>query len=151
MPDQTTDPRPVYCPHRGGIKQVCETPNACAGGADCRRGVDPAVSQTTTHTVEKDANVIQIGVVPRSNAVVRLSEGAPDPRPSVSNFNETRPPVWYDIAVCHHWDGTIQTWVKGVDMDDVDNHPKIAIALRQVADSFDPPKGNPDAEAANGQ
>jgi transcriptional regulator with XRE-family HTH domain len=29
---------PVYCPNRGGLKQVCETPNACAGGARCRRG-----------------------------------------------------------------------------------------------------------------
>lgn len=44
---EITAPRPVYCPYRGGLKQVCETPNACAGGADCRRGVDPSASQMT--------------------------------------------------------------------------------------------------------
>lgn len=49
MPEnpETTAPRPVYCPYRGGLKQICETPNACAGGADCRRGIDPTVPQAT--------------------------------------------------------------------------------------------------------
>ena len=49
-----------------------------------------------------------------------------------------REPVWYDIAVCHHWDGEIQTWVKGVDPNNTDNGKAIAAALRQVADGFDP-------------
>ena len=29
-------PKPIYCPRRHGIE--CDTPNACAGGADCRFG-----------------------------------------------------------------------------------------------------------------
>jgi hypothetical protein len=40
MPDQTKMARPIYCPRRHG-KTECETPNACAGGADCRLGPDP--------------------------------------------------------------------------------------------------------------
>lgn len=38
--------RPIYCPHRGGLKQECETPNACAGGADCRRDSNEQLYRT---------------------------------------------------------------------------------------------------------
>jgi hypothetical protein len=36
-------PKPIYCPRRHGIE--CDTPNACAGGADCRFGPDPATQR----------------------------------------------------------------------------------------------------------
>lgn len=41
--------RPVYCPNMGGMKMECETPNACAGGVDCRRGA--ATPETTDEEV----------------------------------------------------------------------------------------------------
>jgi hypothetical protein len=45
-------PKPICCPRRG---VECDTPNACAGGVDCRFGPDlntrmndrPSVSNTT--------------------------------------------------------------------------------------------------------
>ena len=53
--------------------------------------------------------------------VVRLSDHA-----------GTKPPVWYDIAVCHHRDTTIETWVRGIETEGA--RPAIAEALRrQVA------------------
>jgi hypothetical protein len=64
----------------------------------------------------------------------------PGDRPTVVNLNDARAPVWYDIAVCHHWDGTLQTWVKAIDLDNPENRPKIAISLRQVADGLNPPE-----------
>ena len=36
-------PKPIYCPRRHGIE--CDTPNACAGGAVCRFGPDPATQR----------------------------------------------------------------------------------------------------------
>jgi hypothetical protein len=35
-----TEAKPIYCPRRQQHTAVCETPNACAGGADCRLGPD---------------------------------------------------------------------------------------------------------------
>lgn len=41
MPENsTTEAKPVYCPRRRQHNTECETPNACAGGADCRLGPD---------------------------------------------------------------------------------------------------------------
>lgn len=50
-----TTAKPIYCPRRRQHAAECETPDACAGGADCRLGPDlntrmndwPSVSQTT--------------------------------------------------------------------------------------------------------
>lgn len=47
--------RPIYCPRRQQHAAVCETPDGCAGGADCRLGPDvnllmndwPTKSKTT--------------------------------------------------------------------------------------------------------
>ena len=41
--DANWQPKPIYCPRRPGIE--CDTPNACAGGADCRFGPDPATQR----------------------------------------------------------------------------------------------------------
>lgn len=81
------------------------------------------------------------GVTPRSGLTVKMPAGAPGPRQphpaEVHSLNDARSPVWYDVAVCHHWDGTIQTWIKGVDMENEENRPKVALALRQAADGVD--------------
>ncbi len=53
--ENPTTAKPVYCPRRQQHAAVCETPNACAGGVDCRLGPDlneymndrPSVSNTT--------------------------------------------------------------------------------------------------------
>ena len=53
--DENQTTKPIYCPRRRQHAAVCETPNACAGGADCRLGPDlnarmndsPSVSNTT--------------------------------------------------------------------------------------------------------
>ena len=50
-----TTAKAIYCPRRQQHAAVCETPNECAGGADCRLGPDlnarmndrPSVSNTT--------------------------------------------------------------------------------------------------------
>jgi len=36
----TTEAKPIYCPRRRQHNAECETPNACAGGIDCRLGPD---------------------------------------------------------------------------------------------------------------
>ena len=54
-------------------------------------------------------------------------------------LNDRRPPVWYDVAVCHQWDGTVRTWIRAVDIEAADNRAKIALALRQAADGLDRP------------
>lgn len=46
------------------------------------------------------------------------------------------PGVWYDIAVCHHPDGTIETWCKGVDPNEPAARISAALALRQAADHY---------------
>lgn len=52
----------IYCPHRGGPKLECETPNACAGGADCRRGSDPLHQTTRTEAwAESHATINRFG------------------------------------------------------------------------------------------
>lgn len=51
-------------------------------------------------------------------------------------LDRRRPPVWYDVAVCHHWDRTVETWVKGVNMDDPENRVKVGRALQQCAASL---------------
>jgi hypothetical protein len=80
-------------------------------------------------------------VIPLSRRRVAMSDYAQLQRPgspaSVSSINDARPPVWYDVAVCHHYDGTIQTWVKAVGLDDPEDRKKIAIALRQAADGLE--------------
>ena len=47
-------PKPIYCPRRHGIE--CDTPNACAGGADCRFGPDPYAEARALFEAAKRAN-----------------------------------------------------------------------------------------------
>ena len=54
-------PKPIYCPRRHGIE--CDTPNACAGGADCRFGPDPATQRT-----DRTEPTITINSVPLTTA-----------------------------------------------------------------------------------
>lgn len=56
-----------------------------------------------------------------------------------SNDTTEMPPVWYDIAVCHHPDGTIETWVKGTDVEDTENRLRIIPALEQVIEALRKP------------
>ncbi len=63
--------------------------------------------------------------------------------------------VWYDIAVCHHADGTVETWTKGIDSSTPCSRKSAADALRAAASAFDQPEGsysnaeeNPDAPEA---
>lgn len=56
----------------------------------------------------------------------------------IVDLNARRVPVWYDIAVCHHWDGTIETWCKGVDPAEPRARISAAMALRSAADHYDP-------------
>jgi hypothetical protein len=93
--------------------------------------------------ISKGADVVPFsGVASRSSSGTSIPPGAAIPcQPQLAEvvrLNNSRSPVWYDVAVAHHWNGDIQTWVRGVDMDNPANLPKIAIALRQVADAFDP-------------
>jgi hypothetical protein len=79
------------------------------------------------------------GVIPRSGVQVRMTEyaGLQNPGvPPVVSINDHRPPVWYDVAVCHHYDGTVQTWVRAVDIERQENRDKIADALQQAADGL---------------
>jgi hypothetical protein len=58
---QTTR-KPIYCPRRRQHDAVCETPDGCAGGADCRLGPDlntrmndrPATSPTTSLAADRN-------------------------------------------------------------------------------------------------
>lgn len=54
----------------------------------------------------------------------------------VVDIRSRRQPVWYDIAVCHHWDGTVETWVRGADIEMPENRSKIADALQQSVDGL---------------
>jgi hypothetical protein len=92
------------------------------------------------------------GVVPRSNITVHMPPGAAVPsssHPLVTVLNDVRAPVWYDIAVAHHWDGTVETWCKGVDPSDPKARISAGIALRSAANHCDPIDETPDpAEVA---
>lgn len=58
---------------------------------------------------------------------------------NVFSLTARRPPVWYDIAVAHHWDGTVQTWTRGIGSTPADR-TKAAEALRQAADGLEQPR-----------
>lgn len=53
--------KPVYCPRRHGIE--CETPNACAGGCDCRMGPDLAAMTA----IPSPASAASSALLPLSN------------------------------------------------------------------------------------
>ena len=77
-------------------------------------------------------------IVPRSKLTVKMPDGAGIPRSEIIPLDSARQPVWYDIAVCHHWDGTIETWCKGIDPEEPRARVSAAIALRTAADHYDP-------------
>lgn len=64
------------------------------------------------------------------SGLVAIEEG------QIVQLNDIRPPVWYDIAVCHHPNGSVETWTIGVD-DSAHSRACVAAALRQAAHSLE--------------
>jgi|HubBroStandDraft_1064217.scaffolds.fasta_scaffold01963_8 hypothetical protein len=95
-----------------------------------------------TFTRESGADVFPFlrHVTPRSNVTVHMPADGPMPKAPVVELADRRQGVWYDVAVCHHWDGTIETWTKGVEVGDPVNRHKVAEALRLAADRLDEPR-----------
>jgi hypothetical protein len=116
MANPETTAKAIYCPRRQQHAAVCETPNACAGGADCRLGPDlnahmndrPSVSNTTDLTDLVTAMLKVDAVHDPSEANALLSAGAQEiKRLRAAGRKIARP--WIDGGL------TVKEWLDAVD------------------------------------